>query len=182
MQLIRITDPSHPLFDAAWRIYEASFPLSERRSLSYHLQAMQEPEFHACAAVEEGAVRAIVFFWNTGEVCYLEHLAVDPAARGSGAGTKALTALIGRSELPLLLEIEQPVDDVTRRREHFYNRLGLTMQPYAHGAFSYQRKAVCPTLCIMAKPDITQAQYDHFFDFFCRRVLRFTDHPIGHQQ
>lgn len=181
MQLIRITDRSHPLFDAAWRIYEASFPLSERRSLEQHEQAMREAAFHACVAVEDGSVCAIVFYWDTGEVCYLEHLAVDPAQRGEGAGTKALTALLARIERPLLLEIEQPVNDVTRRREHFYRRLGLTMQPYEHGAFSYRKSAVCPPLCIMAKPDITRAQYDHFFDFFRRHVLKFTDNPIGHQ-
>lgn len=171
MDLQRITSRSHALFDAAWRIYEASFPVAERRSFSDHLRALADPAFHACAAVDGGALCAIVFFWQTADFVYLEHLAVGPAARGAGCGTKALQALMDTSSAPLILEIEQPVDAITRRREHFYERLGLKLQPYAHGAFSYQAKAVCPTLCIMAKPDITQAQYDAFYRFFAGRVL-----------
>lgn len=174
MDFQRIDSRAHPLFDAAWRIYEASFPASERRSFSDHLRALSDPAFYACGAVDGGALCAIVFFWRTEDFVYLEHLAVDPAARGSGCGSRALQALMDASGAPLILEIEQPVDETTRRREHFYKRLGLKLQPYAHGAFSYQAKAVCPTLCIMAKPDITQAQYDAFRRFFTGRVLAYT--------
>ncbi len=174
MDLQRITSRAHPLFDAAWQIYEASFPAAERRSFSDHLRALSDPAFYTCAAVDGGALCAIVFFWQTEDFLYLEHFAVDPAARGAGYGTKALQALIDASRVPLILEIEQPVDALTRRREHFYARLGLRLQPYPHGAFAYQAGTVCVPLRIMARPDITQAQYDAFYRFFAGHVLPYT--------
>lgn len=174
MQLQRITSKEHPLFDEAWRIYQQSFPDSERRTLCEHLRALADEAFYACAAVEQGRLCAIVYYWQQESFVFLEHLAVDPALRGTSCGTRALQLLLAQSELPLILEIEQPVDEVKRRRRHFYERLGLTVQPYAHRAVAYQKNTVCDALCLMAKPAISQQQHAAFERFFATRVLQYT--------
>ena len=174
MEYQRITSLSHPLFDETWRVYEQSFPASERRTREDHLRALEDAAFHACAAVENGLLLAIVFYWQTEAFTFLEHLAVDSPMRGTLCGTRALQKLFAETPAPLILEIEQPADEATRRREHFYERLGFALQPYPHGAFSYQERTVCVPLCLMARPAITQAQYEAFHRFFTGHVLTYT--------
>ena len=170
----RITSPSHPLFDAAWQVYERSFPANERRTREDHQRALGDAAFHACAAVENGQLIAIAFYWQTAEFTYLEHLAVNSAMRGTGCGTRVLQALLDETQSPLILEIEPPEDDVCRRRKHFYERLGLVMGDFPHWQFPYQPGTEGAPLCIMAKPAISAAQYGAFYRSLLGRVLIYT--------
>ena len=174
MDLQRITSPSHPFFEVAWRVYEQSFPKNERRTQEDHVRALCDPAFHACAAVENGQLLVIAFFWQTAEFTYLEHLAVSPAMRGTGCGTRVLQALLDETSAPLILEIEPPEDDVCRRRKHFYERLGLVMGDFPHWQFPYQPGTEGSPLCIMARPAISRTQYDAFYRFLLEHVLIYT--------
>lgn len=122
---------SHPLFEASFTLYEASFPPNERRTREDHLRALQDEDFFPLGAVEGGKLLADVFLWETEDFCYLEHFAVQPSLRGHGTGSTLLRQLLQR-EKPLILEIELPEDEITCRRKHFYERNGLCAQPYRH--------------------------------------------------
>ena len=45
---------SHPLFEASFALYEASFPPNERRIREDHLRALQDADFFPLGAVEDG--------------------------------------------------------------------------------------------------------------------------------
>ena len=53
MKLERI-GAQHPLFEASFALYEASFPPNERRTREDHLRAMQDADFSPLGAVEAG--------------------------------------------------------------------------------------------------------------------------------
>lgn len=115
---------SHPLFEASFTLYEASFPPNERRTREDHLRALQDADFFPLGAVEDGKLLADVFLWETEDFCYLEHFAVQPSLRGHGTGSTILRQLLTQDK-PLILEIEPPDDEITCRRKHFYERNGL---------------------------------------------------------
>ncbi|MFQ7502317.1 MAG: GNAT family N-acetyltransferase [Alistipes finegoldii] len=72
----------------------------------------------------------ILFHWGADGYRYVEHLAVSPALRGQNMGSAALSAFcrkVGR----VILEIDPPVDDISIRRLHFYERLGFVANPYS---------------------------------------------------
>ena len=100
MNLERI-GASHPLFEASFTLYEASFPPNERRTREDHLRAMQDADFSPLGAVEAGNLLADVFLWETENFSYLEHFAVQPSLRGHGCGTELLRQLLGRDK-PLI--------------------------------------------------------------------------------
>ena len=128
---------SHPLFEASFTLYEASFPPNERRTREDHLRALQDADFFPLGAVEDGKLLADVFLWETEDFCYLEHFAVQPDLRGYGTGSTLLRQLLQR-EKPLILEIEPPEDELTCRRKRFYERNGLRAQPYRHVQLPFQ--------------------------------------------
>ena len=115
MKLERMTGPEHPLYAAAWALYEAAFPANERRDEEWQARALKQDTYWMCAAAEDGTLCAIAFYWTHGEELFLEHLAVAPELRGRGIGAallREIRALPGK----LILEIEKPVDAETQRR------------------------------------------------------------------
>ena len=57
---------SHPLFEASFTLYEASFPPNERRTREDHLRALQDADFFPLGAVEDGKLLADVFMGDRG--------------------------------------------------------------------------------------------------------------------
>ena len=63
MKLEHMTGPEHPLYAAAWALYEAAFPANERRDAEWQARALAQDAYHMCAAAEDGALCAIAFYW-----------------------------------------------------------------------------------------------------------------------
>ena len=66
MKLEHMTGPEHPLYAAAWALYEAAFPANERRDAEWQARALAQDAYHMCAAAEDGALCAIAFYWMHG--------------------------------------------------------------------------------------------------------------------
>lgn len=174
MKLERI-DASHPLFDAAFALYETSFPANERRTKEDHLRALQDADFFPLGAVEDGKLLADVFLWQTETFVYLEHFAVQPSLRGGGLGGKLLDTLL-QDTRPLILEIEPPEDTLTCRRKRFYERHGLLAQPYAHVQLPFQGGGAIVPLVIMADRELSAAQCRVFQAYLLASVVKYTQY------
>jgi len=139
------------------QLYVETFPDAERREWGEMLALMDgEPRFRVLAACDGELLKGVITFWTFPQFTYVEHLAVQPHLRGHGAGGQLLQQAARVQSAPLLLEVEPPVDEITRRRVRFYNRWGLVLRrdvdyvqpPYAPG------KPSVP-MCIMTVPDMT---------------------------
>lgn len=173
MKLEHMTGPEHPLYAAAWALYEAAFPANERRDAEWQARALAQDAYHMCAAAEDGTLCAIAFYWMHGGELFLEHLAVASELRGRGIGAALLREIRG---LPgkLILEIEKPVDAAKQRRQRFYEREGLTLAPFGYDAPSYQAgKTDCP-LQLMSEGTLTETEFTAHCAFLQRTVLRCT--------
>ena len=145
MKLERMTGPEHPLYAAAWALYEAAFPANERRDAEWQARALAQDAYHMCAAAEDGALCAIVFYWMHGGELFLEHLAVASELRGRGIGAALLREI---RELPgkLILEIATPDDAKTQRRMLVYQSEGSTPAPGGTAAPGYKSGEGAPAL------------------------------------
>jgi len=166
---------SHPLFEASFTLYEASFPPNERRTREDHLRALQDEDFFPLGAVEDGKMLADVFLWETEDFCYLEHFAVQPDLRGHGTGSTILRQLLTQDK-PLILEIEPPDDEITCRRKHFYERNGLCAQPYGHVQLPFQGGGPIVPLVIMSNRNLSAQQCRAFQQYLLNRVVRYTQY------
>lgn len=160
---IKITpfDPTPDNIGRFKKLYEATFPIDERRPWTSILSMLtgEHDFFRPYSIADEGKEIGFITTWDFPEMVYVEHFAIDPAARGNGAGSKAVTQLIGSTDKPLALEVEPAtMDDTARKRINFYRRLGFIDRPeydYIQPPYSTATSAVPMT--IMTRGDLDPA-------------------------
>lgn len=181
MELIRIHNHTHPLAQEAWAIYEQSFPLCEQRPLDEHIRALDDPAFHYHALTDGGRTIGLLSWWEWEAADgtpfrFGEHFAIAPETRGEGYGSRALTYLKGEGERLVLLEIDPPIDDISRRRERFYQRNGFrTNAEYDHIHPSFRPTTEAHRLLLMSYPQpLAPTEFKAFQRFNKERVLRYS--------
>ncbi|MFR9545592.1 MAG: GNAT family N-acetyltransferase [Rikenellaceae bacterium] len=149
-----ISTINDPLFPFCWELYLAAFPENERRSLDYHTETMSKREFHCDVVLDSDTPIGILFWWDLCDFTFVEHLATIPTVRGKGYGNQILKELISQSKNPILLEVEHPEDEISRRRIGFYERMGFVLNdhPYRHPSYQ-QIEGKFVDLMIMTYPN-----------------------------
>ena len=115
-------------------LYLQSFPPDERRPFD-HIVAMlrrEDSPFVMRLLCDDDRMVGFISCWEWPDMVYCEHFAVDPSTRGKGYGGEALRVLCGEINRPMVLEVECPGDEMSRRRIGFYQRSGfvLSTRPY----------------------------------------------------
>ena len=160
MHSVRIENEHSPYFARFWATYEDSFPPSERRARAAQTALFERPEFRLDAWLEGSAFLGFMAWWDFGDYRYVEHVAVSPEARSGGNGGKILRTWMNKDPRPVYLEIEEPVDDVTRRRLGFYQRLGFLRSEHRHIQPPYQAGFDPAPMLVLSWPDmIAPEQY-----------------------
>lgn len=177
MEIIKVVPSNSNLWDQVWRVYVESFPEHERRRISGHTRACENESFHTYIAVDNGNLQAIIFYWTYGNTIYIEHFAVNPLMRGKNIGTKLLSDFIVQNKgMNIILEIEPPVDEITKRRLNFYDRIGFLYNEYHYVHPSYTKKGTPHELKIMSYPNkVTPEELDKFKEFMSSTVMQYID-------
>lgn len=106
-----------------------SFISDERRSKEDQLKLMNREDIHLYI-LEDNEPQGFITIFESEEFVLIDHLAIDPRFRGQGQGNFILKALKKYYDKPILLEVEPPSDELTRRRIAFYKRNGYVLNPY----------------------------------------------------
>ncbi|MEG0807734.1 MAG: GNAT family N-acetyltransferase [Alistipes sp.] len=161
----------------AWQIYESSFPEEERWHEADYMRAFSDPAFEADGVWLQGdRLVGVLFYWKADGFRYIEHLAISAELRGQEMGSKILT-LFCQQGGRVLLEIDPPIDDISIRRQHFYERLGFVTNPYEYMHPSFHKPFRTHHLVIMSYPEaVTYAEASLFADFVRERVLCYSEH------
>ncbi len=170
MELIRLKDSESPHFDRAFRLYEKSFVYEERRDITEHRRVMKEDAYHCCVVTDSGVFIGIVFYWESDDFIYLEHLCVDEALRGSGYGSKILDMLKTYGKR-IILEVEPIVDEITQKRIDFYERNDFELSIQKHIQPKYHKGDKDTVLWIMAQYcGLDRTEYEEFYKFLIENV------------
>ncbi len=162
----------------AWEIYRASFPVCEQRSEADYDRAFADPAFTAEGVWRGDELVGILFYWESADCAFLEHLAVDAALRGERLGSRILDGFCARHPR-ITLEIDPPEDEISIRRRGFYERMGFVMNPYDYLHPSYRQPFQTHRLRLMSRPRaLTPAEATRFADFIRERVLRYSEHDV----
>ena len=125
LQLVTETD-----FDYVFEIMENSFPPDEYRDYISQKALLCENRYKLFCLKNSGRVLAFIAVWEFDEFVFVEHFAVDKSLRGKGMGTQILSELKERFNKQLCLEVEPPVNEITKRRVGFYERNGLYLNEF----------------------------------------------------
>ena len=113
----------------AEELLTASFPADEYRPLEEQRRNVESIDmFHMNILFAGEEPAGLLSYWQFDGYIYVEHFAIHPTLRGKGYGHEAIDGLI-REQRNIVLEVEIPTDDITRRRIAFYTRCGLTLCP-----------------------------------------------------
>lgn len=170
MELARIDNHNYYLYNQAYNLYVTSFPEIERRDSVEHDRVMEKKDYHFDIIVEDNKLFGIMLYWETNSFIYLEHFATLPEVRNNGIGSEALDLLKAKGKT-IILEIEDPVDDLTNRRYNFYARNGFIMTEHYHIQAKYHLNSDDLMLKIMSYPySISKKEYVTFQNYMTREI------------
>lgn len=128
-----LTDAGDPLLERVQATYEASFPPTERRDFELLCDLVRKnPYFAMYALLREEMYVGFITAWRFDTFVYIEHFAIDETARNGGIGAEAMRQFLAFTDLPVVLEVELPVDNLSRRRIGFYERLGFVLDDHMY--------------------------------------------------
>lgn len=134
IQLVRVSQTDIESLKYIRSVYEYSFPADERRDFDKVKALLKENDAFRLALIEkDGTPVGLFAYWEWSDWRYVEHFAVDNTCRGGGIGAEVMQAFLQMSGTPVVLEVEHPDDEISRRRIGFYERQGFILQP----AFDY---------------------------------------------
>ena len=170
MEITRITDPAAPLYREAMALYGISFPLHEQRETPSQTAVLGNDAYYFDVVCDADQFVGEILYWDLGGAYYIEHFCVVPALRNKHYGQKILQAY---QHMPLILEIDPPVDALSLRRKSFYERCGFVENPYPHVHPPYHAGNKGHDLVVMSRPDRLSAQeYDQFRTFLQAVVMK----------
>lgn len=127
--LERISDITSCEYAFAEELLTTAFPRDEYRDLpEQRHNTTADPRFHLMIARDNDTLIGFISYWELGEYCYVEHFATLPSMRSKGYG-KAILDNLRKVAPRIVLEAEEPVDEITARRVEFYRRNGFAACP-----------------------------------------------------
>lgn len=162
MVLKRITHSAHPMYSAALKLYQASFPQHEQRKRPSQDRILSDEAYHFGLLYDADVFVGLILYWEQERFLYIEHFCILPEMRNKRYGQKAL-ALLAEQGKNLILEIDPPQDDISLRRKGFYERCGFVENPFPHVHPPYHEGHAGHPLVIMTYP--RQISEDTFHTF-----------------
>lgn len=114
-------------------LMQTAFPSQERRDTELQrTYTDNQSRFHNNVLLDNGTPIGLLTYWDFDTFLYIEHFAISSERRNKGYGQQALATLKAKQEGMIVLEVEEPIDEITRRRVIFYQRQGFILQNYPY--------------------------------------------------
>ena len=150
----RITSTDDVLFQKVMDLYELSFPAVEKRDRADNEKLLGDERFWLIALLDDEIFVGMAGVWDAEGMLYVEHLCTSPELRGNGYGAAALE-LFKATGKTVVLEIEPPEDELTKRRQNFYLRNGFGFHSHIHRHPPYRAGDERHLLNVMSFPPPT---------------------------
>ncbi|MDH6358100.1 GNAT family N-acetyltransferase [Parabacteroides sp. PF5-9] len=113
--------------------YNTSFPVEERRDFYLIRELIDKKScFTVYVLLRDDSYVGFITAWELADFVYIEHFAIDESARNDGVGGKALKEFMKVNNRAVVLEVEMPNDEMSRRRVGFYERLGYVLDDHIY--------------------------------------------------
>ena len=173
---------SHEGYAFVEELMNDAFPIEERRDNDkQRANTDHNPLFtvHLITDEKEDGTIVNVGFITSWDFCnfhYLEHFATGPQVRNMGYGKQVLSMVLDKMSGLIVLEVEEPEDELTRRRIGFYERNGfkLCQQEYTQPAYRPGVNGL-PLKLMFRGQESLDADFEYVRDTLYREVYEVTD-------
>lgn len=155
-----------------WDLYEDAFPAHEKRPFcAYEALCRNEPGFVPHTLEDSAGVMGFLWYWQLTDGVYLEHFAILKSRRNVGVGGEILDSFLAH-HAKVILEVEEPVDELTRRRIGFYQRHKMIFNDYVYTNPGYRHEIHEHQLCLMSSQSMDEEACASFVkDFIFKKPL-----------
>jgi len=152
--VIKMKRLSYEDFDEAYQLFQEAFIPAELRPYDKMKTMFFHDDFMIYGYHRDGQLVGAMIVWEFDDFIYLENFAVSRTIRNHGIGRFMLQNIqkIYQNHL-LILEVEKPHDDLSRRRIAFYQRLQFIHNPYHFIQPALRNDVQDVHLMIMSYPD-----------------------------
>lgn len=172
MRFERLADTHDERYNAARALYAVSFPYHEQRGDGAQAAALASADYRFELIYDGDEFAGLMLCWEAEDFIYVEHFCTVPELRGRGIGAEAL-ALLAQNGKKIILEIDPPVDEISRRRKNFYERAGFVENPFAHVHPPYRAGFSGHPLVVMSYPSaLAEADYREFDGYLNDVVMK----------
>lgn len=148
---MKIIKASKSDFDFIFSKIEETFIPDERRDYSEALRLFNEGKYDIYNLTHEGKNLGFITLWQLPGFTFAEHLVIYEEYRNSGYGREALLML--QTMFPrIVLETEEPVEMIQKRRLAFYKRCGFFQNEHPYLQPAYRNGGNEVPLIIMSYP------------------------------
>ena len=119
--------------DYAKGLYESAFPENERRDFEINFELIKTKNFDFFLIIDSLDTPkpiGIISIWYFEDYIYIEHFAIDENERFKGKGKEIIKTLIDSIKMPIIIEVEPQVDEMTKKRVKFYEGLDFELLDY----------------------------------------------------
>lgn len=150
-------------FEQFHELLELNFPKNERRTKSSQKKLLELDCYTIYIEKEKNDIVGFFAEWSNNEFRFIEHLAVNENYRGKGTGSRLLKEYHELNNLPVILEVEPPEDNIQKRRVSFYERSGYNLTSFGYiQPPLYEGEGTIP-LVLMSYPNmLDESQYKRF--------------------
>lgn len=125
-------------FEKYFSLMTDAFPPEEYRPKEKQYAILDDENYHATVLKEGNDVTAFIAAWNIGNFRFIEHFAVSATKRNCGIGSSFMKEYLKNTPFPLVLEVENKDDELSRRRIGFYQRLGFVLSEICYDQPNFQ--------------------------------------------
>lgn len=120
-------------FDRFYQILSNNFPTKEIKEYNYMKDTFHAGLYQVLTLKDNDQIVGIMSFYQHDDFRFIDYFAIDGSLKGKGMGSKMLQYFINLDDKMVILEVEHPEDEQSKRRIAFYQRNGL----YINDQFEY---------------------------------------------
>lgn len=160
--------------DLVYQLFEKSFIPAELRPYEFFCSLFDNHELKIYSQEQDGHIEGALIIWEFDSFVYVENFAVDENLRGRGIGGNLLEELkLLYPQYPIILEVDEPKDEISRRRIGFYQRHQWMWNPYSYIQPQLRENVDDVRLFLMSYPyAIDEKQFHQIKDNLLTRVYK----------
>lgn len=120
-------------FDRFYQILSNNFPTKEIKEYNYMKDTFHAGLYQVLTLKDNDQIVGIMSFYQHDNFRFIDYFAIDGSLKGKGMGSEMLRYFINLDDKMVILEVEHPEDEQSKRRIAFYQRNGL----YLNDQFEY---------------------------------------------
>ncbi len=150
MKMFRIRSAKHPMLNMILPLYSSTFPVGERRTPGALLKMLTVDQMRLMVVTDIGKFVGFMIYWQFRDFIFLEHMAISPKLRGLGYGRRMMHELMDKSHYQIVLEVEHPTEQTSKKRIRFYEGLGFMKIPHPYFQPPYEKNGKPIPMVLMA--------------------------------